>query len=436
MKDKFDKLFQTGLILIAVAGGFNKAGAQALSSASLQNPFDSAGASARAMALGGAFVGVADDSSALFFNPAGLAGLKGTDLALHHQVGLSGISQDLLALGTPLGPGLGLGFSGQFINYGSFDGWLADGTPAPGYSAYQAGGGVGGGVEIAKGLALGAALEATFQQLASNSYVLFNGNAGLLYSIPQGWRFGVSYEGWGTAASGGTAASVVRVGASKTFSSKGPLGILAALSYTYEPQFGSEVLAGVEGTYHSNYFLRAGYQLNLQETGLNGLQGLTAGAGLAVAGFQLDYAFIPFADLGNTHRLSLSYRFGTENPNSSTRAKAVGHPAASATAEIHPQPAGSQTDPSLTLQFELPSPQVTQGAQLEREGKLKEAIEAYLGAVKANSQNIQAWWRLGNLYYRLHYKDYAVQCFEQVLKLKPEDKALADWLGKYKTQDQ
>ncbi|HJT24550.1 MAG TPA: hypothetical protein VJ873_08220, partial [bacterium] len=42
--------------------------------ASLAAPLDNLQGSARDMALGSAFVGVADDASALFFNPAGLSG--------------------------------------------------------------------------------------------------------------------------------------------------------------------------------------------------------------------------------------------------------------------------------------------------------------------------------------------------------------------------
>lgn len=435
MTHPFSKVLKAGFVFLILAAGFNEAQAQVLSSSSLQNPFDSAGASARAMALGGAFVGVADDSSALFFNPAGLAALKGTDFTLHHQLGLAGIWQDVLAVGVPLGKGAGLGFTGNFVNYGTFDGRAADGTPIAGPTANQFGGGFGGGLELAKGLYAGVAVEGTLQQLASNSYGLINGNVGLLYSLPQGWRFGASYEGWGTATGSATASSVVRVGGSKAFTSKDPLALLTALSYTYEPQFGSEVLAGMEVSYKSNYFLRVGYQADLQDSGLTGLQGLTAGAGVAFSGFQLDYAFIPFADLGSTNRISLGYRFGAEPPAVQTAAKTVGHQSSPGTAQVQPQPASSsQTGQSLTLQFDMPSPQVAQGKALEQQGQWNQALSAYLAAVKDNPQNAEAWWRMGNIYYRLRYKDYAVQCFEKVIQLKPEAQSLGDWLEKYKNQ--
>jgi hypothetical protein len=438
----------------------NPIGAQTLPSSTLQDPFDSAGASARDVAMGNAFVGVADDSSALFFNPAGLATLKGNEMGLHHLIGLDGISQDIFTLGMPLGKGTGLGFTAQMVNYGTFEGRNADGTLAPSNTANQVGMGLGGGLEILKGLSVGADFRGTIQQLAYDSYTLFDADAGLLYSLPQGWRFGVSYENFGSTTNGATAASILRVGLSKLFSGKGPFSLLTAAAYSYEPQYGSEMNFGAEASLKSTYFIRAGYQLSLQDTGLNGLQGVSAGAGVAVRGFCLDYAFVPFGDLGSTNRISLTYHFGGATPAAPGAAKAstahganspselplpsLGPPlGASSQAPMGPAPvipepvAGSSAGAggqSLTVQFDMPSPQVAKGEKLEQAGQLEEALKAYRAAIKDNPQDAKAWWDMANLYYRFNHKDYAVQCFEQVVKLKPEAQSLAAWLEKYKTQ--
>lgn len=52
---------------------------------------------------------------------------------------------------------------------------------------------------------------------------------------------------------------------------------------------------------------RAGYNTSLKNTG--GLNGLTAGIGSAYNGYCLDYAFVPFGDLGNSHRMSFGIKF-------------------------------------------------------------------------------------------------------------------------------
>ncbi len=41
---------------------------------------------------------------------------------------------------------------------------------------------------------------------------------------------------------------------------------------------------------------------------------------------------------------------------------------------------------------------------------------------------------MGMVYFRTGQKDYAVQCLEQVLRLEPENRKLAQWLEQYRKQ--
>lgn len=54
--------------------------------------------------------------------------------------------------------------------------------------------------------------------------------------------------------------------------------------------------------------LRAGFNSSRSKA-IDGLTGVTAGAGLDLKRFRLDYAWVPFGDLGTTNRISLAYRF-------------------------------------------------------------------------------------------------------------------------------
>jgi hypothetical protein len=58
------------------------AAAQAVQNIVLRNSFNPIGAGARGLGMGGAFIGVADDGTAASFNPAGLAQLRRTELAV------------------------------------------------------------------------------------------------------------------------------------------------------------------------------------------------------------------------------------------------------------------------------------------------------------------------------------------------------------------
>jgi hypothetical protein len=57
-------------------------GAQSLQNVVLRNSFSPIGAGARGLGMGGAFIAVADDGTAASFNPAGLAQLRRTELAI------------------------------------------------------------------------------------------------------------------------------------------------------------------------------------------------------------------------------------------------------------------------------------------------------------------------------------------------------------------
>jgi tetratricopeptide (TPR) repeat protein len=92
----------------------------------------------------------------------------------------------------------------------------------------------------------------------------------------------------------------------------------------------------------------------------------------------------------------------------------------------------SEAKDSLVVQFDLPDNPAPSGAELEKQGKYREALGAYLDAVKQNPQDAASWWALGNLYRQFHQKAYAVQCFDEVLKLQPANQKLADWLEQYK----
>lgn len=70
------------------------------------------GVGPRGSGLAGAYSAVADNSMAVFWNPAGLAGLKGTDMGFAHNQYVEGMRYDVasLAMGTRIGTfGLGMG---------------------------------------------------------------------------------------------------------------------------------------------------------------------------------------------------------------------------------------------------------------------------------------------------------------------------------------
>ncbi len=401
---------------------------------SLLQPLDDTGGSARAAAMGSAFVAVADDSSALLWNPAGLGKLQTGQLALHHNSWLVDTLQESFTVGIPMGDAGGIGVMATFLDYGTFQGRDPNGAITPNYNANKWGFMLGWGKEWAPGFSAGLALRGGFQSALGNSYSLWSGDVGFLYSPDPQLRFGAALVNFGGNQSGGWVASAIRAGVSYKPEWKGPHGLLFSLDGTVEPQGVNRVGLGVEYSFQSKYFLRAGYQVYEQNNEIQGLQGLTAGAGIQWNGFELDYAFLPYGDLGTSHRVSLSYMFPSSKANSQP---AVGSSTASPSLSgppitFKPEPGSGTNKNTLTLQFDIPPDFVAQGQTLEAQGHRVEAMRLYQEAIIKDSQDLMAWEALGMSYYQLGQKVYAIQCFEQVLKLRPEDKAFSSWFEKYK----
>ena len=71
--------------------------------------------------------------------------------------------------------------------------------------------------------------------------------------------------------------------------------------------------AGAEIYLFNTLALRAGYNSKIADTELGKTtsltNGLTVGAGLKLGKLNLDYAFVPYGEIGDTHRMSLGVRF-------------------------------------------------------------------------------------------------------------------------------
>ena len=428
-----------------------------------QDPLSANGGTARATAMGSAFVGVSDDASAMLWNPAGLSTLDSPQISLHHANLLAGAFQEVLLLGLPVSGAGVFGLSGSFVSYGSFDGRDPSGVLLPSYSANQIGIGLGWGKKIFGDFSAGFSFHGTEQGFANHPYFLMGLDGGLLLKTKSGWGFGFSYEGLGLGDPSQAMASSWRLGASKLWKSKGPVGLLASLGGNIEPQGAFALQGGVEASYQSMLFVRAGYDLRFQDSGFSGVQGLTAGAGIVLNSIRLDYAFVPYGDLGSTHLVSLGYSFENAPANMAPTVQkqvlpqavspvipaapplpapapvTVFQPIPQTMPQVEPkavpeEKGAPQTERTITMEFEVPAADaVVHAKTLAKGGKLKEAVVAFRDILQKNPNDASAWRELGNVYYLANRKDYAVPCFEKSLKLK-EDKTLSDWLERYKAR--
>jgi len=259
------------------------------------------GAGARSLAIGEGGAAALSGAESLYWNPAGILGGQGPEFILGHTAWVEDLSTEAGAAVVPFGS---LGSMGVCASWQTYSGieerdslgnlvktynlTTGSGSVAWAYpfmKRYSAGISAGflvqNGVKVNEtGIPLGLGVRAEFGDIA----VGLSGQD-LLSSRPA-CNVSTSYRmipgGYGLFLSGG------------------------AIIREMEMRIG----AGAELAVVRMVKVRLGYQVPLEKTHLGGFSNLTAGFGLVYRAFGLDYAFLPLGDIGQVHRIQLTYRLG------------------------------------------------------------------------------------------------------------------------------
>jgi hypothetical protein len=303
------------------------------------------GVGARALGMGSAFMGLSDDGTAAYWNPAGLATLERRELTAMHAEQFGSIVQyDFLSYVMPIGePGRArqaLGFSLVRLGVdqipdtrgleiidqngnGKFDYPEDRLVVDESRFVFDSDNDVALLISYARDVRPGFSVGGNFKyirqwlgdSLRSNGFGL---DAGALWIGPRGWSAGARLSDvtttrilWNT----GTnefIAPALRVGAAKTRAFAGRRHIVT-VALDVQVGFSDEQLAsqahlggvtfdfhpGVEYWIERRVALRAGMEA----------RNFAAGAGIRMRRFGLDYAYLDHADLDASHRISGSYSF-------------------------------------------------------------------------------------------------------------------------------
>ncbi len=284
-------------------------------------PFLKIGQGCRASAMGESFTGLADDASAVYWNPAGLGLISGHKFDLSHQEWFEGIRDEIGHAALPLGPGalgIGLAYTGENgVRY-----WDPGQQKMAEFDAWNALLTCGYGWRLSEMFTVGATATGLYQDVQATDAI---GNIGYGGALDLGMT--------GTFAEGLTAGFAARHLGSMTYGSgfeKLPiefaLGGAYSLNGTFVPDEPASawklnftldavapaldntpnVRAGVEFVPIKYVALRAGYRTGpMTLSSLGYVNGLTGGLGVTVGNFGLDYAFVPYGELGLTHRIGL-----------------------------------------------------------------------------------------------------------------------------------
>jgi hypothetical protein len=409
------------LVITAAAVLFAATGALAdvNSSAGIIFPELTNGAGARAAAMGGAFTAVADDASAAYWNPAGLGTIRRASIELtYDRWFMDSFYQHLLAA-VPLAAGA-LGADIFYMNFGTFDRvdiyGQANGSAMNPYTmAGTLSYGMNFGPMFSAGIS-GKFISSSIGGLSSTGYAA---DAGVLFTAGI-FSAGLTGRNLGSGGAFSLPADI-RLGLALNAVKTQSHNLLIAADTGYILKDALNVNAGIEYTFAKTLSIRAGYKFSTGQNNIEGLTGVSAGAGLNLGQFGFDYAFVPYGNLGTAQRADIRYEFGggPAKPEEKTAA------AAPTPGEKQQARGFSKTEEELYNMFFA-------AGSLENSGKLAEAEAKYKEILKADSTYSQAWKRLGAVFVKEKNKAGAIKCFEAYLKLKPDDDAVQKWLKNHK----
>ncbi len=271
--------------------------------AGLPGEFLDFGVGARALGMGSAFTAVANDVDALYWNPAGLATFRSSQVTfqqapmpLQTSYQYLGYAQPLYAMGS-IGVGIvSVGSSGvdrvdaNNSVIGTFD------SRETGYLAAYA-------HRFGDKLSLGSTLKMVQKSIDGRSETGFGADAGALYRPSETLSYGVMLRNlvapsYNYSTDKETFPTVLRTGIAKQWLNQHLTTALDIDKTIGTPQ-GWKWHAGVEGFAVDNVYLRAG--LDATE--------ITSGIGLKWRSLQFDYG-IGFQQLGTVNRFSVKMVFG------------------------------------------------------------------------------------------------------------------------------
>ena len=273
----------------------------------------------RAMSMAGAYSALADEPGAVFVNPAGLAQFEGRVAALDFSSYLQDAKMGNASYAADSGTRrMGLGVS--FLTVGSIErrGLTDTAGVVPELGTFDAS-------DLAVTLAYasreimpeslprldgGVGVKVIRSSIYNKSAFAVAADAGVIYRATDKLKLGLALQNLGTEMKFEDESDPLplcfRAGLGYSYSKS--LNVAFELSeYLQDEKFYPAVAA--EYWFREAFALRGGYKFGYDTGNLGSEVGLSLGFGVKVAGLGLDYAFLPFGDLGSAHRFGFWLKF-------------------------------------------------------------------------------------------------------------------------------
>jgi len=307
------------LALLALLAGSAAEGAKSFPKVgTLDGQFLKIPVGARPTAMGGAFVAVADDANAIYWNPAGLARLEGSVVSFNYSTWPADVSMATGAYVFHLGflPGM-LAINARGLYMSRMDRTTVyqpdgDGTTFDaGYSSF--------GLSYARSLtdkfSVGGTISLVHGSLDDLSSDAISFDLGTIYDTGfRSLRIGMAIFNMGTELSylpDGESSKIpitFRVGAAIDVVQKTESRLTLAGDFSHPPDNVERMNAGAEYAFKDFLYFRGGYNFSYDSETWTGGMGVEFPTSLS-SETKFDYSYTNLSDLGGTHRFSLEIDF-------------------------------------------------------------------------------------------------------------------------------
>lgn len=270
------------------------------------------GVGARAIGMGSAFVGLSNDATAIYWNPAGLAYMDKIQVSFTHLWWFQDISYEYFLHSQPTKYGT-FGWSLGYLHMDPMQGRDIEGELTSQFKSSDMAFTIAYGRRVRKDISIGGSIKYINEKIENENASAFAFDFGWLHKTQVKNLFlGGSFQNWGSSMKfveeSNKLPSSAKIGLCYSTSlAKNPMNLTTDLCLPSDSRIGLHF--GAEYIYNHMLMGRLGYRT---ETDLGFASGLSFGVGFLynqIQTYRIDYAFVPQGVLGNTHTISLVVTF-------------------------------------------------------------------------------------------------------------------------------